>query len=515
MPPEIETEEVEDIDAKVLDTKDRDSLGSEQFAVPGKRKLPIHDAAHVRNALARFNQTEGLTPAEKKTAMTRIRRAAKKFGIDAEAEADGQEGAATTDIPARPMLMTISAMRFEAVSLNLPESNGHPNRMPFSGILTRIDSPSDRAPNGAFGKRIILTREAAESALPSLMGMGIGITKELNGHDAQNKIGLISSAHIEGDALLIEGFIYAADFPQEAVRIHLQQDKLGFSFEAQELKVDQPLGDPIVIRSCVFTGAAILMKNDAAYVTTSLAAAAAQEHEMTEAADVVKSLLAESLKPITDALAAQAAALAELQKAPAVVMAVNAAMSKVEPHAMRLEAAAEKMEQDGVGSVSGNGHAHHLRRMADSMRADGARGKIPDSYHDSGAYFASAAPVAQAQKVEETPEYKALKASQVALEEKLNNVSAQLADTVSSMQTKVADINAAANATRQEPARKTVPSDVMASLNKYGIELPEEGKTIAVGKVDKILADAGVTDVSIRMDLKKQFATAGLLSYNN
>jgi hypothetical protein len=512
MPPEVEPEEVEDIDAKVLDTKDRDSLGSEQFAVPGKRKLPIHDAAHVRNALARFNQTEGLTPAEKKSAMARIHRAAKKFGISVDAGADEQNPAA--DIPARPMLMTISAMRFEAVSLNLPTIEGHPNRMPFSGILTRIDSPSDRAPNGAFGKRIMLTRAAAESALPSLMGMGIGITKELNGHDAQNKIGLISSAHIEGDALMIEGFIYAADFPREAIKIHLEQDKLGFSFEAQELKVDQPMGDPIVIRSCVFTGAAILMKNDAAYMNTSLAAAAAQEHEMTEAVDAVKGLLAESLKPITDALAAQAAALAELQKAPNIVMAVNAAMSKVEPHAMRLEAAAEKMEQDGVGSVSGNGHAHHLRRMADSMRADGARGKIPDSYHDSG-YFASAAPVVQAQKVEETPEYKALKASQTALEEKLTQVSAQLADAVSSMQTRVADITAASNADRQEPTRKTVPSDVMASLNKYGIELPEDGKTIPVGKIDKILADAGVTDLSIRMDLKKQFASAGLLAYQN
>lgn len=45
-------------------------------------KLPIHDADHVRNALARFNQTEGI-PAEKKAAVLRkIKAAAAKFEIE-------------------------------------------------------------------------------------------------------------------------------------------------------------------------------------------------------------------------------------------------------------------------------------------------------------------------------------------------------------------------------------------------------------------------------------------------
>lgn len=60
----------------------RQALDSDQFAVPEKRKLPIHDASHVRNALARFNQTKGLTPEEKESAMRRIRSAASKFGIE-------------------------------------------------------------------------------------------------------------------------------------------------------------------------------------------------------------------------------------------------------------------------------------------------------------------------------------------------------------------------------------------------------------------------------------------------
>jgi phage I-like protein len=49
---------------------------------PSEWKLPIHDASHVRNALARFNQTE-LPEAAKAEAHAKIMRAAKKFGIDA------------------------------------------------------------------------------------------------------------------------------------------------------------------------------------------------------------------------------------------------------------------------------------------------------------------------------------------------------------------------------------------------------------------------------------------------
>lgn len=44
--------------------------------------LPIFDAAHVRNALARFGQTEGIPETEKPKVHAKIMEAAKKFGID-------------------------------------------------------------------------------------------------------------------------------------------------------------------------------------------------------------------------------------------------------------------------------------------------------------------------------------------------------------------------------------------------------------------------------------------------
>jgi cold shock CspA family protein len=63
-------------------------------------------------------------------------------------------------------------------------------------------------------------------------------------------------------------------------------------------------------------------------------------------------------------------------------------LSKVEPHALRLEAAADKMDAGGIGGHPTRGHAAILRDMAGSMRADAARGKMPNEY--GGSLYAAA-----------------------------------------------------------------------------------------------------------------------------
>ena len=42
--------------AKTLSTKDRKKLPKKSFALPGKRKYPIPDKSHARNALSRVEQ---------------------------------------------------------------------------------------------------------------------------------------------------------------------------------------------------------------------------------------------------------------------------------------------------------------------------------------------------------------------------------------------------------------------------------------------------------------------------
>ena len=64
-----------------LSVAKKDALPATAFAFPRARKEPMTDAAHIRNAMARFNQVEGVTDAEKDLAFSNIQKAARHFGI--------------------------------------------------------------------------------------------------------------------------------------------------------------------------------------------------------------------------------------------------------------------------------------------------------------------------------------------------------------------------------------------------------------------------------------------------
>ena len=77
----------------VLDSKARARLPDSAFAYvdsTGRRRLPINDASHVRNALARFEQTAFEDAAARERARQRLLRAAKKHGIVPLGFFDGQ-----------------------------------------------------------------------------------------------------------------------------------------------------------------------------------------------------------------------------------------------------------------------------------------------------------------------------------------------------------------------------------------------------------------------------------------
>jgi hypothetical protein len=65
-----------------LTTAEQNDLPASKFAFPKERKEPLTDARHVRNAVARFNQVEGVSNAERDRAWKRIQSAAKKFGVE-------------------------------------------------------------------------------------------------------------------------------------------------------------------------------------------------------------------------------------------------------------------------------------------------------------------------------------------------------------------------------------------------------------------------------------------------
>ena len=79
-----------------LTTKDRDRLRKDQFAYvdrDGGEHLPLHDASHVRNAIARFNQTDFESKAAKERARQKILAAAERHDIDVDEDSNVRERA--------------------------------------------------------------------------------------------------------------------------------------------------------------------------------------------------------------------------------------------------------------------------------------------------------------------------------------------------------------------------------------------------------------------------------------
>lgn len=65
-----------------LDAAHRNALPQGDFAFPNERKLPLEDASHVRNAMARFDQVEGVNDDERDIAWQRILAAAQQYGVE-------------------------------------------------------------------------------------------------------------------------------------------------------------------------------------------------------------------------------------------------------------------------------------------------------------------------------------------------------------------------------------------------------------------------------------------------
>jgi len=176
----------------------------------------------------------------------------------------------------------------ESMAIEIPAVHGHPNRASFRGVLTSVDVASDKAPSGARGHRVLLTRRAAEAAIPSLMGMGLDYSPALDRHDARRKIGVITQADIVGRVIEVGGFLYARDFPEIVKEIgrplrtgtlvtagspiggtpRTTRAGLGMSYEITDALVEDITASVWVLNRVTFTGAAVLRRDKAAYCST-------------------------------------------------------------------------------------------------------------------------------------------------------------------------------------------------------------------------------------------------------
>src|SRR5271154_1727644 len=177
-------------------------------------------------------------------------------------------------------------LSLESMAIAMPAVHGHPNRAEFRGVLTIVDVASDKSPSGARGHRVLLTRRAAEAAMPSLMGMGLDYSPALDRHDARRKIGVITRAEIVGRVIEVGGFLYARDFPEIVAEIgkrttgassggksagrnvRASGGGLGMSYEITDALVEDITASVWVLNRVTFTGAAVLRRGKAADCST-------------------------------------------------------------------------------------------------------------------------------------------------------------------------------------------------------------------------------------------------------
>lgn len=135
----------------------------------------------------------------------------------------------------------------ESMAIAMPEVKGHPNRVEFRGVLTVIDMPSERSPSGAKGHLVVLTRHAAQAALPSLMGMALDYSPTLDRHDVRRKVGVITRAEVVGRNVELGGHLFARDFPEivEEIAKSGRGDKVQFRGRLVQEKLAHARADAV------------------------------------------------------------------------------------------------------------------------------------------------------------------------------------------------------------------------------------------------------------------------------
>ena len=175
-----------------LGARERAKLPDNAFAYvdsSGRRRLPIHDEAHVRNALARFNRILFDDEASRDRARTRLLKAAKRYGILPVGFIDGQ---------LRPKL---PSGQLTLVFVDVEESSRHLSELEerYGTMLNAIRRIERAAVQGAGGfevdaraDELFAVFERPADALDAAMAIQRAMRKHAwpDGRDVRVRIGL-------------------------------------------------------------------------------------------------------------------------------------------------------------------------------------------------------------------------------------------------------------------------------------------------------------------------------------
>jgi hypothetical protein len=149
------------------------------------------------------------------------------------------------------------------------------NDLVFTGILTRLGTPSDKPPQGADGRRTVIPVELARRTLDQLPGLPVNVDSGLDDHEKRQIVGILDKGWIEGDALKVQGRLFDKNQKDLIDRIRARQHELGMSYELGEAEIVDTNAPIWELTHLTWTGCALLKKAHAAYGATAVSIAAA------------------------------------------------------------------------------------------------------------------------------------------------------------------------------------------------------------------------------------------------
>jgi transcription termination factor NusB len=370
--------------------------------------------------------------------------------------------------------------------------------------------------------------------------MAVDITPGLQDHDARHKIGIITDAHLEGNALVVEGFLYVKDFPDAVAIIRANKATLGMSFEISGYEVADTAADIWTLQRLSFTGAAILRRASAAYEQTAIAASTVTTRPRTEEARMAQTVLerlaaldaqirtmAASVEAATDDNdaddmdkdkmdsedeAMDAGETAETSAIEALAAAVATLQETIEAGTKKpLKKPTPTQKPPRKQDMAAGGMMQRMARMLSEM-GDGHedQGEDLDMLEDMIRKYRGQKMAANSQKMQEERLGK-IEAAMELLTDTVTGFKGLMTDMQDNMRTLITDRPSASNngGEADVPQRKTMAAaNDPYWMSKFGIDPQHEYQ---VAEIDTMLKDTGVVDPVQRIAIKNQLAANGKL----
>lgn len=153
------------------------------------------------------------------------------------------------------------------------------NRAPITGVLFRVDEPSEAIPAKGPGMPLYVPKEVAASILNTVAGLPLDAHDNLSQHADEEIAGVMLSAELRGQDFVVHGYLWPGSKSSKVRKIVANQERLGMSMMADAWGHEAEVNGQKVfwVDDIELGGANILFSDCATYRKTRLIVAENQD----------------------------------------------------------------------------------------------------------------------------------------------------------------------------------------------------------------------------------------------